>query len=139
MKLITRFAYYSVGLFFESSFLFSFLVVSEPPATIHPMIECLKIFDKKICYNSETIHKLKAAQIDTADMRKAFHTGNVDFGASNTSLDSCKLYVIDAKIEHNNLRIKVEIVLKSQNNRGRNKIKICYLFYRSILDFFLSL
>lgn len=109
MKLITRFAYYSVGLFFGIIILIFFFSGKRTSCDYSPNDRVLKnIRQKKFVYNSETIQQLKAAQIDTADMRKAFHTGNVDFGASNTSLDSCKLYVIDAKIAHNNLRIKVE-------------------------------
>ncbi|TXK74760.1 hypothetical protein [Mesonia sp. HuA40] len=109
MKLITRFAYYSVGLFFGIIILIFFFSGKRTSCDYSPNDRVLKnIRQKNLVYKAETIEQLRAAQIDTADMRKVFQIGNVDFGASNTSLDSCKLYVIEAEIEHKELRIKVE-------------------------------
>ncbi|WP_394907876.1 hypothetical protein [uncultured Mesonia sp.] len=109
MKLITRFAYYSVGLFFGIIILIFFFSGKRTSCDYSPNDRVLKnIRQKNLVYKAETLEQLRAAQIDTADMRKIFQIGNVDFGASNTSLDSCKLYVIEAEIEHRELRIKVE-------------------------------
>ena len=49
---------------------------------------------KKRYYSDQALRNLQELNIDTATVTQILHTGDVDFGRSNTELDSCNLYLV---------------------------------------------
>ena len=47
-------------------------------------------------------------QLDSLQIQGLLKTADVDFGASNTSLDSCKVYVLNSYLEKRPVQLTVE-------------------------------
>jgi hypothetical protein len=51
---------------------------------------------------------LKQNNLDTSAVSSLLRFGDVNFGESNTKLDSCKIYVIEGYVKNTNLKMNVQ-------------------------------
>jgi hypothetical protein len=109
MKLIKRVAYYSGGFVIGMILLFFFLGGKKASCDYSPNARTLKNIRIKERIVSENVLKtLKQHQMDTAVISYLLDNGNVLFSESNTSLDSCNIYMIRGRKENRKLKIKIE-------------------------------
>ncbi|RFN58305.1 DUF4258 domain-containing protein [Marixanthomonas ophiurae] len=109
MKLIHRIAYYLGGFGIGLIILFFFLSGKKTSCDYSPNARTLKdIRNKERAFSEETIQFLKQEKLDTATISRMLINGDVLFSESNTDLDSCKIYKIEADVLDKNLKITVE-------------------------------
>ena len=109
MKLIKRVAFYSGGFVIGLVLLFFFLGGKKASCDYSPNARTLKnIRIKERIVSDEALQVLKSNQMDTSSISSLLKNGNVVFSESNTSLDSCKIYMIRGRKENRNLKIKIE-------------------------------
>ncbi|GGE07884.1 DUF4258 domain-containing protein [Psychroflexus salis] len=109
MKFIQRFAYYSIGLGIGIVFLLFFLSGKKTSCDYGLDARVKKnIRIKKREITKEAELQFKVLQIDTASISSILANGNVDFKKSDTKLDSCKMYYIQGKYEHQELAMLFE-------------------------------
>jgi len=95
MNLLQRFGFFGFGLFLGIIILLFFLSGKKTSCAYGPNSRVLKnIQEKKQLISSEATIQLKKLQLDTSAIRLALAQGKVDFGKSNTKLDSCKIYIV---------------------------------------------
>ena len=109
MKFIYRVGYYSGGFVIGLILLFFFLGGKRASCDYSPNARTLKnIKIKERVYSEKAIKTMEQKEIDTSMISKLLEDGNVLFSESNTTLDSCNIYVIEGKASEKNLKIKVE-------------------------------
>jgi|TARA_R100000278_G_scaffold60626_1_gene49359 hypothetical protein len=109
MKLIHRIAYYLGGFGIGLIILFFFLSGKKTSCDYSPNARTLKdIRNKERAFSEETIQFLKQERLDTAAISRMLIDGDVLFSESNTDLDSCKIYRIEADILETTLKMTVE-------------------------------
>ncbi|WP_339703187.1 hypothetical protein [uncultured Marixanthomonas sp.] len=109
MKLIHRIAYYLGGFGIGLIILFFFLSGKKTSCDYSPNARTLKdIRNKERNFSEETIQFLKQEKLDTATISRMLIDGDVLFSESNTDLDSCKIYKIEADVLDKNLKMTVE-------------------------------
>ena len=109
MRLAKRVAYYSGGFMIGLVLLFFFLGGKKASCDYSPNARTLKNIRIKDRFFTETsLQVLKINHLDTAVITSLLNDGDVIFPESDTSLDSCKIYVIRGRKENRNLKIKVE-------------------------------
>jgi len=109
MKLIKRVAYYSGGFIIGLILLFFFLGGKNASCDYSPNARTLKnIRIKDRIISEKALQTLSQHQMDTATITNLMSNGKVVFSESDTSLDSCKIYVIRGRKENRKLKIKVE-------------------------------
>jgi hypothetical protein len=109
MKLIKRVAFYSGGFIIGLILLFFFLGGKKASCDYSPNARTLKnIRIKDRIVSENTLQTLKQHQMDTAVISTILDNGKVLFSESDTSLDSCKIYMVRGRKENRKLRIKVE-------------------------------
>jgi hypothetical protein len=95
MKLIKRVAYYSGGFVIGLVLLFFFLGGKKASCDYSPNARTLKnIRIKERIVSDKALQALKSNQMDTSSISSLLNNGNVVFSESDTSLDSCKIYMI---------------------------------------------
>lgn len=110
MKLIQRVGYYLGGFAIGLIFLAFFLSGKRASCSYSPNARVLKnIGIKPLKYSDEALSYMNEKTLDTSTINTVLRKGNVNFSLSNTSLDSCKIYVIEEDIED------VEILLTVEN------------------------
>ncbi len=98
MKLVHRFAYYLGGFAIGIVILFFFLSGKRTSCDYGPDARVLKnIRLKERIFTEGSLATINSKDIDTAAISKALKYGDVDFSASTTDLDSCKIYRITFK------------------------------------------
>jgi len=109
MTLLQRFGYFGIGLFIGIIFLIFFLSGKKTSCDYSPNARVLKnIRLKERIISSEQIKILQNAGLDTSSVSNILINGKVDFSASNTKLDSCKLYAINGLTSNNKtLQLKI--------------------------------
>ncbi len=111
MNFIQRLGYYGAGLAIGIVVLLFFLNGKNASCSYFPSERVLKnLRIKERIYSNEAKQSMIAQKIDTAEIRKALTTGDVDFNKSQTKLDSCKIYYVT-----NFLEAKKELALTIKN------------------------
>ena len=119
MTLFQRFGYFGIGFFIGIIFLIFFLSGKKTSCSYSPNARVLKsIRLKERIITSEQINTLKKAGLDTSAISYALENGEVDFGESNTELDSCKVYIVEG-----NTASTKKIKLKIANCKHKAKIE----------------
>lgn len=109
MKLLHRFGYFSVGLFFGIIILIFFLGGKRASCDYTPNARVIKdISTKKSAYSPQVLTYFAENNIDTADMPDILKGGDVDFNRSKTRRDPCNLYLVSKKTEAGILELQIE-------------------------------
>lgn len=109
MKLIHRFAYYSLGLVVGIIFLLFFLSGKKTSCAYGldaRVKKNIRIKERQISPAAQL--QFSNLQIDTSSISILLKTGDVDFNKSNTKLDSCKLYFISGMYNENKIAMEFE-------------------------------
>ncbi len=108
MTFLQRLSFYGIGVFIGSLFLIVFFSGKKTSCDYGPEARVLKNINTKMkILSDQELHLLKSHQLDTAAITEAVKNGYVDFSSSDTSLDSCKVYVIKANLKSKQLHFKV--------------------------------
>ncbi len=111
MTFVQRLSYYSGGLILGSIVVIFFFSGKKSSCDYSPTSRTLKnIRNKERYYSPKSINYLLQNKIDTASISALLENGKVDFGESNTELDSCKIYVIKSAKKNN-----VQLILNIEN------------------------
>ncbi|WP_378173533.1 DUF4258 domain-containing protein [Aquimarina sp. SS2-1] len=95
MKLAHRLGFYFFGFIIGLFLLLFFLGGKKASCDYTPNARVLKnIRIKDRIFSKEALAMMKNYSIDTSDISNILTSGNVDFGKSNTKLDSCNTYFI---------------------------------------------
>jgi len=98
MKLAHRLGFYFFGFIIGLFLLFFFLGGKKASCDYTPTARVLKnIRIKKRFFSKKAIVAMQTYAIDTADISTILASGSVDFGKSNTNLDSCNTYFIEGQ------------------------------------------
>jgi len=109
MTFIQRLGYYSGGLILGIIVVVFFFSGKKTSCDYSPTARVLKnIRIKDRFYSPESIAYLVTNKIDTTSISSLLVNGKVDFGESNTELDSCKTYVIKSR-KNDTLQLKLKI------------------------------
>jgi|TARA_R110002110_G_scaffold90627_16_gene235494 hypothetical protein len=109
MKFVHRLGYYLGGFVIGLMLLFFFLGGKKTSCDYGPEARTLKNIRIKPRYFSEkALEAFSNKKIDTASISIFLRKGDVLFSESNTSLDSCKQYVIKGFIADTEYKIRVE-------------------------------
>ena len=110
MKLIQRIGYYLGGFAIGLILLAFFLSGKRASCSYGPNARVLKnISTKPLKYSDEALTVIDGNNIDTSMINTVLKKGNVNFSLSNTTLDSCKVYVIEEDVK------SIEILLTVEN------------------------
>jgi len=100
MKFIHRLGYYMGGFAIGIVFLIFFLSGKKTSCDFGPSSRVLvDMRNKHFVYSSEAETQLQSFQLDTMFIRHTLMEGDVNFDLSETSLDSCNVYVVDSEKE----------------------------------------
>ena len=96
MKFIQRLGYY-LGGFSVGLIILAFIFSGKRTSCAYgPEARVLKnISSKPLQYDGATAELLLEAELDSTGLARILREGDVDFGRSNTKLDSCRTYVIE--------------------------------------------
>ncbi len=109
MKLVHRFAYYLGGFSIGLVILFFFLSGKKASCDYSPDARVLKnIRIKDRAYSDEASEKMRNYNIDSIQISAILNNGDVDFGRSNTDVDSCKTYIVTGRTSERNLELLFE-------------------------------
>jgi len=109
MKLIQRIGYYLGGFSIGLILLAFFLSGKKASCSYSPNARVLKnISIKPLKYSDEALMFIDNKNIDTSIINTVLRKGNVNFSLSNTSLDSCKIYVIEEDVENIEFLLTIE-------------------------------
>lgn len=109
MKLIHRIGYYLGGFAIGLIFLAFFLSGKRASCSYGPNARVLKnISTKPLKYSKDAQNFITNEAIDTSIINTVLKKGNVNFSLSNTTLDSCNIYVIEDEVEKNEFLLTVE-------------------------------
>ncbi len=109
MHIAKRFGFYGFGFVIGLLLLFFFLNGKKAGCDYGPDARTLKnIKIKQRVFSIQSLQALKQNNLDTSAVSSLLRFGDVNFGESNTKLDSCKVYVIEGFVENTNLKMKVQ-------------------------------
>ncbi len=109
MKLIQRVAWYSGGFVIGIIVLMFFLGGKKTSCDYSPNARTLKnLRSKKLVIPTHVQENLSNYSLDSTAIKEILKKGDVIFGESNTSLDSCKIYVIKGKWNGRELKVSME-------------------------------
>ena len=98
MKLIHRIGYYLGGFTIGIVILIFFLSGKKTSCDYGPNARVLKnIRSKHKTYTPEAEKQMKTFQLDSIFIDQTLQTGDVLFSESETSLDSCNVYLVESK------------------------------------------
>ncbi|MHA7059160.1 hypothetical protein ACWGOQ_0018175 [Aquimarina sp. M1] len=108
MKLAHRLGFYFFGFIIGLFLLFFFLGGKKASCDYTPTARVLKnIRIKKRIFSEDARVAMSNYRIDTADISNILRSGNVDFGKSNTKLDSCKTYFIEGEAKEKTIGLLI--------------------------------
>lgn len=127
MTLTRRLLFYFGGFGIGMILLFFFLGGKRASCDYGPNARTLKnIRQKQQIISENIVYSLQRHNLDTSTIGFLLNNGNVNFQSSNTSLDSCKVYLIEGEYKEYQLELSVE----NCNRSARFKeIKITPLSY----------
>lgn len=109
MHIAKRFGFYGFGFVIGLLLLFFFLNGKKAGCDYGPDARTLKnIKIKQRVFSKQSLQDLKQNNLDTSAVSSLLRFGDVNFGESNTKLDSCKVYVIEGYVKNANLKMKVQ-------------------------------
>ncbi len=109
MGMIKRLGFYGFGFLIGLMLLFFFLNGKKAGCDYGPDARTLKnIKIKERLFSTQSLQDLKNNNLDTAAVSSLLKSGDVNFGESNTRLDSCKVYVIQGVVKKVKLKMKVQ-------------------------------
>ena len=109
MNIAKRFGFYGFGFIIGLVLLFFFLNGKKAGCDYGPDARTLKnIKIKQRVYSTQSLQDLKKNNLDTATISYLLKLGDVNFGESNTKLDSCKVYVIEGSVKKIKLKMSVQ-------------------------------
>jgi len=109
MNIAKRFGFYGFGFIIGLVLLFFFLNGKKAGCDYGPDARTLKnIKIKQRVFSTQSLQDLKNNNLDTATVSSLLKLGDVNFGESNTKLDSCKVYVIEGSVKKIKLKMSVQ-------------------------------
>ena len=109
MHIAKRFGFYGFGFIIGLLLLFFFLNGKKAGCDYGPDARTLKnIKIKQRVFSAQSLQDLEKNNLDTSAVSSLLRFGDVNFGESNTKLDSCKVYVIEGFVKNTNLKMKVQ-------------------------------
>ena len=109
MNIAKRFGFYGFGFIIGLLLLFFFLNGKKAGCDYGPDARTLKnIKIKQRVFSTQSLQELKKNNLDTATVSSLLKLGDVNFGESNTKLDSCKVYVIEGSVKKIKLKMSVQ-------------------------------
>ena len=109
MHIAKRFGFYGFGFIIGLLLLFFFLNGKKAGCDYGPDARTLKnIKIKQRMFSAQSLQDLEKNNLDTSAVSSLLRFGDVNFGESNTKLDSCKVYVIEGYVKNANLKMKVQ-------------------------------
>ena len=109
MHIAKRFGFYGFGFVIGLLLLFFFLNGKKAGCDYGPDARTLKnIKIKQRVFSKQSLQDLKQNNLDTSAVSSLLRFGDVNFGESNTKLDSCKIYVIEGYVKNTNLKMNVQ-------------------------------
>ena len=109
MGMIKRLGFYGFGFLIGLMLLFFFLNGKKAGCDYGPDARTLKnIKIKERLFSTQSLQDLKNNNLDTAAVSSLLKSGDVNFGESNTRLDSCKVYVIQGVVKKVKLKMNVQ-------------------------------
>jgi len=109
MNIAKRFGFYGFGFIIGLLLLFFFLNGKKAGCDYGPDARTLKnIKIKQRVFSTQSLQDLKNNNLDTATVSSLLKLGDVNFGESNTKLDSCKVYVIEGSVKKIKLKMSVQ-------------------------------
>ena len=109
MHIAKRFGFYGFGFIIGLLLLFFFLNGKKAGCDYGPDARTLKnIKIKQRVFSKQSLQDLKQNNLDTSAVSSLLRFGDVNFGESNTKLDSWKVYVIEGFVKNTNLKMKVQ-------------------------------
>lgn len=109
MHIAKRFGFYGFGFIIGLLLLFFFLNGKKAGCDYGPDARTLKnIKIKQRVFSKQSLQDLKQNNLDTSAVSSLLRFGDVNFGESNTKLDSCKVYVIEGFVKNTSLKMKVQ-------------------------------
>lgn len=109
MKLIKRVAWYSGGFVIGIIILMFFLGGKKTSCDYGPNARTLKnIRSKKLTISPQAQQLLSQHSLDSTAIQSVLQHGDVLFGESDTSKDSCKVYVIRGEVNAQHIKFSVE-------------------------------
>tara|TARA_B110000211_G_scaffold182757_1_gene206977 strand:- start:130 stop:501 length:372 start_codon:yes stop_codon:yes gene_type:complete len=109
MHIAKRFGFYGFGFVIGLLLLFFFLNGKKAGCDYGPDARTLKnIKIKQRVFSTQSLQTLKQNNLDTSAVSSLLRFGDVNFGESNTKLDSCKIYVIEGYVKNTNLKMNVQ-------------------------------
>ncbi|MFD2562499.1 DUF4258 domain-containing protein [Aquimarina rubra] len=108
MKLAHRLGFYFFGFIIGLFLLFFFLGGKKASCDYTPTARVLKnIRIKERAFSEEVLVAMQNYSIDTADISNILKSGDVDFGKSNTKLDSCNTYFIEGQTKEKTIGLMI--------------------------------
>lgn len=109
MKLIQRIGYYLGGFAIGLIILAFFLRGKNTSCDYGPNARTIKnISIKKKVYSENATAFMHMYQIDTLEVSRLIHTGDVNFSESDTKSEGCKTYSIENTLEDKDITLKIE-------------------------------
>jgi hypothetical protein len=109
MHIAKRFGFYGFGFVIGLLLLFFFLNGKKAGCDYGPDARTLKnIKFKQRVFSNQSLQDLEKNNLDTSAASTLLRIGDVNFGESNTKLDSCKVYVIEGFVNKINLKMRVQ-------------------------------
>ncbi|GAB2768550.1 hypothetical protein [Salinimicrobium soli] len=109
MKLIHRLGFYLGGFAIGLVILAFFLSGKRTSCDYGPDARVLKnIRIKERVYSEAAAEKLRTLKIDTSEITTILQKGDVDFGRSQTHLDSCNIYLVTGRSQKYDLELLFE-------------------------------
>jgi hypothetical protein len=109
MHIAKRFGFYAFGFIIGLLLLFFFLNGKKAGCDYGPDARTLKnIKIKQRVFSTQSLQDLKKNNLDTSAVSLLLRIGDVNFGESNTKLDSCKVYVVEGFVNKINLKMRVQ-------------------------------
>ena len=108
MKLAHRLGFYFFGFIIGLFLLFFFLGGKKTSCDYSPTARVLKnIRLKKRVFSESVLTTMRTYSIDTANISSILANGNVNFGKSNTNLDSCNTYFIEGQAKDKTISLVI--------------------------------
>ena len=109
MKFIHRLGYYLGGFSIGLIFLAFFLSGKRTSCDYGPDARVLKnIRLKQLTYSEVSKEMLSMRQIDTTTIALILKHGDVNFSKSNTTLETCKIYVVYKTVKEKEIELTIE-------------------------------
>ncbi len=109
MKFVHRLGYY-IGGFIIGLIILMFFLNGKKASCAYGLDARVKknIGLKKTQYTAAALAEFNTLKIDTASFKTLLQKADVNFSASQTKLDSCKIYALETSTETQNLKLKVQ-------------------------------